>query len=285
VRSDWTQGTGPAIGAPLRTALGASIIFCVLVGSGDANEGDARLLLEGLQSKGCEIRRGAIASYLQSADNQREHNAGLRRLHITDAELRDRVAALMSILDDDRDGAARITTLAEQISTTESLPMADYRLQLPRFRDTLLKLVRSQDEKFTARVGAPWLLIRVLRAGAQDHPDWVPQWRKESLEMLRSRDNNLRVVAAINAGLGRLPEGSDPLASEVVEALISGLQDGSAIVRELSHTGLGQITKSGPCFEATDSKNLRTLAVREWDAWRNANKPKLESQRINQAFW
>ena len=263
----------------------AVIIYCSAIGLGEADDDDPRRLLEGLQSTSCEARRAEIAAYLGSGDNKRGQNAGLLKLSIADQELRDRVSSLLGIVNDDREGAARIAALAEQISRTESLPPAAQQLQLRQRRDELLRIVRNPDERFTARVGAPWLLTRVLRAGSKDNPGWIPQWRKELEEMLRGRGDSLRVIAAINAALGRFPEGSDPRTSDVSRVLVGGLQSGSPIVREMSHTGLAQIIQNGPCFEATDSAKLRASAVRDWEAWWKQNKPRLASQRIKQAFW
>jgi hypothetical protein len=195
------------------------------------------MLLQGLQDANCEARSAAIATYWKSTDNRKEQNAGLRSLHMSDPELRERISSFMSILEDEREGVARISALAEEISRTESLPPSEQQLHLRRYRDALLRLVRNQDERFTARVGAPWILTRVLRAGEKDNPDWIPEWRKESLEMLRGRDDALRIVVAINATLGRFPEGSDPRASEIARALIDGLQHASPAVRAMSHTG------------------------------------------------
>jgi hypothetical protein len=243
-----------------------------------------QVLLRGQRAAtSCEARRAAIATYLQSGDNRREQNVGLRSLHISDADLRDRLSSLVAILEDDREGAARITKLAEQISATESLRPQDQQAELSRQRDTLLRLSRNPKERFTARVGAPFLLTRVLRAGDKDHPDWVPEWRKESLGMLQGPDDELRIVAAVNATLGRLPEGSDPRGSDIARALIGGLRHASPSIREMSHTGLGQITRSGPCFEATDPPILRASAVRDWEAWWKQNEAKLDSP-IHQVF-
>jgi hypothetical protein len=101
--------------------------------------------------------------------------------------------------------------------------------------------------------------------------------------MLQGHDDELRIVAAVNAAIGRLPEGSDPRGSDVARALIGGLRHVSPTIREMSHAGLGQITQSGPCFEATDPPILRASAVRDWEAWWKQNEAKLDSP-IHQVF-
>ena len=263
---------------------------CLPFGEGEANEDStqklaAQKLLKGLQSADCKGRREAITAYLQSADNTSGRNAGLRALRSPDQELQNQASSLLIILEDDRVGASRIAALAEQISRADSLPRSAQQVQLKQHRDELLKIVRDPVERFTARTGAPWLLTRVLRAGEKDNPGWIPQWRKELDEMLKGRDAMLRVVASVNAALGRFPEGSDPHASEVAQALIEGLQNISPVVRDMSYTGLGQITPGGPCFEATDTASRRASAVQDWKAWWKANKAKLEARPIKQSFW
>jgi hypothetical protein len=131
----------------------------------------------------------------------------------------------------------------------------------------------------------PFLLTRLLRAGSDENPDWIPQWQAELEAMLRSSDDALRAVAAVNAAIGRFPEGSDPRTYDVAQALIQGLRSSSSEVRAASDTGLAQITTSGPCFEPSDPPSLRGAAVREWDAWLAQNKASLEAQRIKQNFW
>jgi len=267
------------------TTLIAAIVGCLLVGGGQADDDDARTLLQGLQSADCEARSAAVATYLRSTDNRKEQNAGVRSLRISDAELRERISSLTSILADEREGVARISALADEISRLDSLRPSEQQLQLRQYRHALLTLIRNPDERLTARVGAPWILTRVLRAGEKNNPDWIPEWRKQSLGMLRGGDDALRIVAAINAALGRLPEGSDPRTSEIAQALMGGLQHDSAVIRSMSIGGLNQITRSGPCFEPTDSAGLRATTVRDWDAWWKQNKADLESRRIKQAFW
>ena len=210
----------------------------------------------------------------------------LRRLRIADAPLKSQISSLLTVLEDDGEGGIRITTLAEEVSRLESLPYVTQQVRLRSYRDELLQIVRDSNEKFRARTGAPWLLTRVLRAGEKDNPDWIPQWRKELEAMLTGQDSELRVVAAVNAALGRFPEGNDPRAWDITQVLIDGLNNASSSVRAMSYAALGHIANDGPCFEPTDPPgDFRAPTVRAWKSWAEANKARLELRTIKQSFW
>src|SRR5262245_46591965 len=98
-----------------------AFIWFAATGVVTADEG-VDTLLRGLQSTSCETRRDAIAAYHRSPDNKTSRNAALRTAQVADPELREQIASVVGIIDDDREGAARITTLVEEISNLASLP-------------------------------------------------------------------------------------------------------------------------------------------------------------------
>ena len=191
-------------------------ILIVLAAVGVASADDpSEMLLQGLQGPSCEARRSAIDTYLRSSDNKAGRNTGLRAMTISDPEVRARIGALLQIIEDSRDGVARMTSLAEEISKVGDLPPSAQGPRLRDYRTELLKLVKDPKQTLTARMGAPFLLTRLLRAGSDENPDWIPQWQGELDAMLRSRDDALRAIRGVDAAIGRFPEGSDPRTYDV----------------------------------------------------------------------
>jgi hypothetical protein len=73
--------------------VGQAIFVCVILPlASQATEEDANRLLAALASGNCESRALAISSYSRSDDNERDHNAALKRLvTAVDRSLQDRV--------------------------------------------------------------------------------------------------------------------------------------------------------------------------------------------------
>jgi hypothetical protein len=129
--------------------------------------------------------------------------------------------------------------------------------------------------------------VRILLAAREDHPEWTTEWGQSLETMLKSPDVVLRVVDAATAALGRFPEGSDPIKSDIVRPLITGLRHVSVSVRSASHVGLQQTLdgSDGVCFNATDSADRRASAIQRWEQWWDANQERLARERVKQSFW
>ena len=138
-----------------------------------------------------------------------------------------------------------------------------------------------------ARIGASWPLVRILLTARESHPQWTTEWGQSLETMLKSPDVVLRVVGATTAALGRFPEGSDPVKSDIVRPLITGLSHDSVSVRSAAHVGLRNILdgSDGVCFNATDSTDRRASAIQQWEEWWNANQERLTRERVKQRFW
>ena len=204
-----------------------------------ASDDDARRLLEALGSPQCETRLQAISRYSRSEDDEQHDNAALKRLSRTAPPVtREQARAILTDMDDERKGTARLLALVEKISQMKSLDKVGRDRPIRQLRDEFLKIIANPNEPMTARIGASWPLVRILLAAREDHPEWTTEWGQSLETMLKSADVVLRVVGAATAAVGRLPEGSDPIKSDIVRPRITGLRHASVSVRSASHVGL-----------------------------------------------
>jgi hypothetical protein len=253
-----------------------------------ASDDDARRLLEALGSPQCETRLQAISRYSRSEDDEQHDNAALKRLSRTAPPVtREQARAILTDMDDERKGTARLLALVEKISQMKSLDKVGRDRPIRQLRDEFLKIIANPNEPMTARIGASWPLVRILLAAREDHPEWTTEWGQSLETMLKSPDVVLRVVGAATAALGRFPEGSDPIKSDIVRPLITGLRHASVSVRSASHVGLQQTLdgSDGVCFNATDSADRRASAIQRWEQWWDANQERLARERVKQSFW
>lgn len=254
-----------------------------------ASEDDARSLLSALTAENCSARLEAISRYSRSEDNQKDHNAALRRLgRIAPPAISEQIATLVALSEESRKGSARLAILAEKAAQSEQLDKTSRLRALEQVRRELLQIIHSPKEPIGARVGASWPLVRILRAAAQDHPEWTEEWANTLGATLKSSDDSLRVVGAATAALRRFPEGTDPGKADIVRPLIDGLGHSSASVRSVAYMGLRQAlqqTDNALCFNATDSPDRRAIVVQRWEEWWRENKLTLAQDRIVQKFW
>ena len=252
------------------------------------SDDDARRLLEALGSPQCETRLQAISRYSRSEDDEQHDNAALKRLSRTAPPVtREQARAILTDMDDERKGTARLLALVEKISQMKSLDKVGRDRPIRQLRDEFLKIIANPNEPMTARIGASWPLVRILLAAREDHPEWTTEWGQSLETMLKSPDVVLRVVGAATAAVGRFPEGSDPIKSDIVRPLITGLRHASVSVRSASHVGLQQTLdgSDGVCFNATDSADRRASAIQRWEQWWDANQERLARERVKQSFW
>ncbi|MGH7306500.1 MAG: hypothetical protein ACRELZ_24735 [Candidatus Rokuibacteriota bacterium] len=265
------------------------ILELAFAASSHASDDDARRLLEALGSAHCETRLEAISRYSRSEDDEQNENAALKKLSLTaPPATREQARALLSDLEDERKGTARLLALVEKISQLNTLDKGRRNRSIWQFRDEFVKIIASPKESITARIGASWPLVRILLAARGDHPEWTTEWAQSVGTMLKSPDGVLRVVGATTAALGRFPEGNDPVKIDIVRPLIDGLRHDSVSVRSAAHVGL-RLTLDGPnsgiCFNATDSADRRAAAIQRWEEWWHANQGKLARERVEQRFW
>ena len=171
-----------------------------------ASDDDARRLLEALGSPQCETRLQAISRYSRSEDDEQHDNAALKRLSRTAPPVtREQARAILTDMDAERKGTARLLALVEKISQMKSLDKVGRDRPIRQLRDEFLKIIANPNEPMTARIGASWPLVRILLAAREDHPEWTTEWGQSLETMLKSPDVVLRVVGAATAALGRFP--------------------------------------------------------------------------------
>lgn len=247
---------------------------------------DAKDLLSALASDSCESRTQAISRYSRSEDNETDRNAALRRLSgQADPRISQEVSSVLTLMADERVGQAKILALTERIAGFKKLSKDARDRSLGEVRQDLLRIIHDPRERMAARMAAPWLLVRVVLAGSADHPEWKTEWGQALARMLRSSDRSLRVVGAATAALYRFPEGTDPITADIVRPLIDGLRDDSVNVRAAAYLGLEDLGADTICFNATATQDRRTLAIRQWEAWWDANRGRLERERVVQQLW
>jgi hypothetical protein len=249
-------------------------------------EDDAQALMSALVSDGgCEVRQQAISRYSRSDDNERDGNAALKRRSVnTAAPIKQQVLSILALMEDGREGRAKILALTEKTSQFDKLDRLARNRALEQMRQELLQIIYEPKERVTARVGAPWLLARVVGAAA-DHPNWKIEWAQALGPMLKSPDSALRVVGAATAALHRFPEGSDPNKADIVRPLIDGLSHDSVAVRATAYLGLRQLQEPGTraiCFDATDAPDRRVASIRKMEEWLDANRERLKREKVDQ---
>ena len=189
---------------------------------------------------------------------------------------------------DERARTTKILALTERLARVNKLDKAARDREVQRVRQELMRIFRDPKELMGARLGAPWPLVRLIRASERTHPNWRTEWAQILGTMLKSSDNSSRVVGAVTAAFKQFPEGTDPVKGDVVRPLIDGLRDGSAQVRRAAYVGLQQALDYLPtemCFDATDSSDRRARVVQRWEEWWKENSEKLGRERLVQDFW
>ena len=273
----------------------ASRLFCCLVvlelvvaASSHASDEDAKLLLAALDSTQCSTRLEAISRYSRSEDGEQHENAALKRLGRTaPPAAKEQARAILTDLEDEKKGETRLLALVERIGQLKSLDKGGRDRSIRQLREEFLKIIVSPNEPMTARIGASWPLVRILLLAREDHPEWTTEWGRSLETMLKSPDVVLRVVGATTAALGRFPEGSDPVKSDIVRPLITGLGHDSVSVRTAAHVGLRHtlVESDAVCFNASDSTDQRASAIQQWEQWWKANQERLTRERVKQQFW
>jgi hypothetical protein len=254
-----------------------------------ARDEDAKLVLAALTSADCTTRLQSISRYSESEDNEKNRNAGLKRLHgKAPPAVRGQLAALLALMNDERNGTAKILVLTDRLGRISKLDRVRRDRELQAVRQELLRIFRDPKELMGARLGAPWPLVRLIRASERDHPDWRAEWAQMLETMLRSSETSSRVVGAVTAVSKQFPEGTDPTKADVVRPLIDGLSHESVSVRSAAYLGLRDAFDQLPnemCFDATDSSDGRAHAKRRWEEWWKENSEKLGRERLVQDFW
>ena len=98
-----------------------------------ASDDDARRLLEALGSPQCETRLQAISRYSRSEDDEQHDNAALKRLSRTAPPVtREQARAILTDMDAERKGTARLLALVENISQRPIRQLRDRSLLAPR---------------------------------------------------------------------------------------------------------------------------------------------------------
>jgi hypothetical protein len=224
--------------------------------------------------------------YFKPVEGEAAQTAALRRrVKTLDAPLRARVLMILQLREDRPKGLARIQTLMKQAGAVQKAgDKAKQAAALDRLRQRLLRVIHDPKETWTARIGAPWLLVRVSGFAIEFEPDWG----KELPRLLENPDLGVRLVGALTATDGRFPKGSDPDKSVVIRALIDGLQSDSVGARSFARGGLLSVLRQIPeglCFDPTDPPEVRAEAIRRWEAWWTANQEQLSRETIPQKFW
>jgi hypothetical protein len=265
----------------------ALVLICIPIPS-QASDEDAKSLLSALASDGCESHVQAISRYSRSKDNEAGRNAALQQLSAAAIPpIRQQASSVLALMEDGRVGRTKILALTKRVTEFDKLSKDARGRALGQMRQELLRIIHDPKERIAARIGAPWLLARILR-GSADHPEWKTEWAEALATMLRNADASLRVVGAATAALHRFPEGSDPIKADVIRPLINGLDADSVTVRAAAYLGLRQVLAGSPdviCFDSTATRDRRAAAIRQWDEWWDANRERLGRERVVQGLW
>lgn len=266
-----------------------ALVFSSAAHATEASEESAKQLFGALTSGDCASRLQAISRYSESQDNEHHHNAELRRLAAqASPALREQLSALLTLMAEERDGTTKILVLTGKVARATKLEKTARDRELETMRQELLRIFRDPKELVGARVGAPWPLVRLIRTGERDHPNWRTEWAEMLGTMLRSSETSSRVVGAVTAVSKQFPEGTDPIKADIVRPLIDGLRHGSVSVRSAAYLGLRQALDDLPsdmCFDATDSADRRERAIQRWEQWWKENSAKLRREWLVQDFW
>jgi hypothetical protein len=231
----------------------------------------------------------AISQYSRSRDNEVDDNAALKRLSATAApSIQQQTLSVLALMEDGREGRKKILALTQRAAQFDQLSKDVNDSGLEQVRQELLRIVYDPKERMAARIGAPWLLARILLANSTDHPEWKRDWAMALATLLRSSDSPSRVVGGATAALHRFPDGSDPIKADVIKPLIDGLRNDSVTVRAAAYLGLRQVLVGTPdaviCFDATATRDRRAAAIRQWEEWSDANRGRLGRERVVQGL-